>query len=560
MNNSASSRKSSTATNRSRPEFDNALIKKYEDIMEAVDLSGKYQKIIFLTLATTVFSCCMLITTFPIQKELPDFFCVHKAEFQDSQDYLVYKQNNNYKVIYNEDCVAKRCRDWVIEREDTTNVKFQSAIFWVLVADYSSVKNYVTNLDLMCEVESYSGDFTRIIFLGRILATVILSYVSDKYGRLPVFKINLSLLIISNLGFLFSSNKFAYLIFGTCSNITMQTYNLSTIMSVEYMSSHLYSLFNGAISSLFAFCGLFSIGMMYFFQNWFLIITFHLILNLFVVYMTSIYMVETPRYCLMKRDYDTLDVALVKMSLMNGTYEDKVKSMIEDVKFFRGKDRENIDRIEAPGAKGENIPMLKNRNTGSTYRFNPLSIFSALLGPYLKIFSRSKDLENMVKLMIPFITVNFVYYGQLMFVEKLPGNVKINSFLIFFSELFSPNLAGYLLKSQSRRKIITVFHSLCILVCIIFPHVQNELIVSFLIFSNSFCICVNLVTTYVLSAEVFDTSIKSSANGLLILLANCPMVVGDLLMGIFPSPFYLFAILCGFSIFSVLKVAEKEIR
>jgi MFS family permease len=558
-------RNTTSHLNQNRPSSLNQL---YEDAIVASNLNGKYQKILFFILAIVAFSSSMIVTGFPSQKEIPPYVCVNRLDFEESiTEYKEYKNNPlRYKIIHQEECVAHYC---------SMEENFESPIFWVLIADYKKIRNFVTHLDLMCDIESYSGDFTRWIFMGRIVTTVLFSYVSDTYGRRTSWLIVLCLLALSNFLFLTISNKSLYHVIGFLSNMCMSNYNLTMIISVEVMNSDLYSIFNGVVAMLFAFCGIFTIIIMSYFKDWLVLVFIHLVIDISMIYMSYYYFYETPYFCLNKRKYDDLNDVIVNISKVNGTYEHLVKGKLEKIEHLKrslGVVYRKVITNTSPNSpemqKGKrkltaqsNLSELSNFSLGEHdnqghNEQNSQSIFVALFKPYINIFYKRRQLLNLIKLTLPFITINFVYYGQLMFLERLPGDPKTNSFLIFFSELIAPNLAGWLMQFTGRKKILYFFHVCCIIFCLALAHVNNEFASTILLFLNSFSIAFSFVVSYVFAAEVFPTSIKTSANGLLILIGNFSLVIGDLLMSIFPSPFYLFALICLGSIFSISTMKE----
>jgi hypothetical protein len=351
------------------------------------------------------------------------------------------------------------------------------------------------------------------------------------------------------------------------------------IISVEVMNSELYSVFNGVVAMLFAFCGIFTIFIMSYFKDWLVLVFTHLVIDILMIYFSYYYFYETPYFCLNKKKYDELNDVIINISKVNGTYENFVKDKIDNIEKFKksltlanrkvitntSPNSPDIQKSKIKLSFKSNLTELSNFSLGEYYtqeqnNQKSFSIIYALFKPYMIIFYKRRQLGNLLKLILPFITINFVYYGQLMFLERLPGDPKTNSFLIFFSEILAPNLAGWLMQFMGRKKILYFFHMCCIVFCLALAHIQNEFTASILLFLNSFSICLCFVVSYVFAAEVFPTSIKTSANGLLILIGNFSLVIGDLLMSIFPTPFYLFALICLGSIFSIniMKETYKE--
>ncbi len=341
----------------------------------------------------------------------------------------------------------------------------------------------------------------------------------------------------------------------------------------------------GSYQYFFAACGFFSIFIMWLFKDWFVLLLIHFLIDGVFLYLSYQYFYETPYFCLNKKKYDKLEEVLVNISKINGTYENLVKSKLDQIEIVRrsfGVANRKIYTNTSPNSPEVVIKKLSfksftsnfselnilnsndfdNQGRNKSGSCSSLNFLYTLFKPYMTIFYKRKPLGNVLKLTLPFITINFVYYGQLMFIERLPGNAKTNSFLIFFSQIVAPILAGWLLKFMGRKQILFFFFFCCIILSGSLTQIRNEFQASLLLFLNSFSINVCFVVSYVFAVEVFPTSIKTSACGLLILIGNFSLVIGDLLMSIFPSPFYLFALFCLGSIFSISNIEEtyKEIN
>jgi hypothetical protein len=311
---------------------------------------------------------------------------------------------------------------------------------------------------------------------------------------------------------------------------------------------------------------------MTFFKDWVLLVLIHFTIDVVMIYFCYYYFVETPQFCLDKKKYEELNEVITKIAIVNGTYETQVKARLDNIEKLQKSlsiyNRKIITNtspnspIKNPRKFTQDSMLSEMTNLSLGYgegnSVNKRSLIYELFLPYMKIFYKRKQLLNLIKLSLPFITVNFVYYGQLMFIDRLPGDAKFNSFLIFTSELFAPNLAGYLLQFTGRIKILCFFHVSSIIFSLLLSMASNPWTISVLLFFNSFSIALNFVVSYVYAAEVFPTSIKSSANGVLILIGNFSLVVGDVLMDLLPSPFYLFALFSLGSIGSLITMKETK--
>jgi len=74
------------------------------ELFNSINLEGKYQKILFVTLALTSFLCSMVITVFPLQKEIPNFECI-KADGFNANEFKKFP----FQLITNEECIVNYC-------------------------------------------------------------------------------------------------------------------------------------------------------------------------------------------------------------------------------------------------------------------------------------------------------------------------------------------------------------------------------------------------------------------------------------------------------------------
>ena len=518
------------ATNEDNLKDKDSLLKtEYETAIKEMGLNGKYQNIVFYIIAFSSFICGLMITAFPVEKEIPNYVCINRYEFEDFEEYSFYKNNPQFKIIESEECVEKFCKEPL----------------QVLVADYGEMRNFITMLDTMCNVDKFSGEFTKRLFLGRILAIFFTSYISDNIGRKITIHILLVLLLMTNIGFFFFRNNSAFLTITFFANMSMQLFNINTVYSVEIMSDDIYSVLSGAMGLFHTICGVFGIVIMFLFQDFIVLLSIHLVLDVIIIYYAFVYLVETPKFCLYTKDYTQLKESITFIANINGTYDTKILPIFK--------------KIDAICEKNQNTPDTEE-SKGEFNIVGKISYFiSSVFSPYIKIFTRKKELFDLGFLFFPFATVFFVYYGQLMFIERLPGNAQVNSLLIYCSELFAPNIAGYMLIHMKRRTIYSSVFIASIILCALLTQIENAIMVSILVALNAFVISMNFIVQYVIAAELFDCSVKTSAMGVLILLSNLFMVPGDLLLGLFSSPFYFFLIILSISVLCITQLRETKV-
>ncbi len=160
--------------------------------------------------------------------------------------------------------------------------------------------------------------------------------------------------------------------------------------------------------------------------------------------------------------------------------------------------------------------------------------------------------------------MNFVFYGQVLNVEKMNGNIYFNSFIIYTAEMISEISAGYFLQNYGRRQMIIACFGLSTFFCFFLNIIEifggSRVFFTIFIFANSFFISITFVVIYVYSAEIFDSNVKSTMVSLLINLSNVFLLLSPYLIAKFTSPFGLFCILslCACLNGFILKETKME--
>lgn len=522
--------------------LDELVKDKYKNILDNIKMDGKFQKIIFLHICMSAFISCLLLTVFPLQKDLPEYLCIDRQEFLDDNVYLKYRfdTSNRFKVIKNEHCIEKYCHK--LEND------FQSPILWHIVADYNSIKNFVTELDVFCDLEGFFGRLTQFVFSGRIFGMMLFSYIADKKGRYICFLIQVYIITISYIIFLFFKSKIVFLIIGFFASSCLNIYNLASIMSTEIMSQPMYSLLNGLIGACFTLCGIIDILVLYFIKDWNILLYIHLVVCAIVYYITKHYLTETPLFLLDRKEYDSLNSVICKISKINDTYEQQnVQEKIKNVK-------------ELINSKKQDYLTDEDMNWKNNLRKKE-SVIESIFGPYILILKSNKNLVQFIQLLFIYLAMNLVFYGQLLNIERMDGNIYFNSFIIYIAEIIAEVLAGYILQIMQRRRLIAFCFLLSSIFCGAIGFLEGDENLTYrtaAIFANSFCCSISFISVYVYSAELFDTNVKSTLISLLSNISNLFMLVSPYLIELFATPFALFAIFSFIASLNALILKETK--
>ncbi len=178
--------------------------------------------------------------------------------------------------------------------------------------------------------------------------------------------------------------------------------------------------------------------------------------------------------------------------------------------------------------------------------------------PQFKIFTVKKDIIYFILFIIPTLSVDFIYLGQLFFLEKFPGNPVINSMIIFISDFSSAYISGKLMNIYPRKKLIIVFYIISTLASIVFPFIKDNILLAYIMLTiNTFAICINYPAVFVYASEIFDVDIRNSAVGLLLIISNFVIAYEKPILDCFYSPYNLYAIVCAASGIAIYMI-DKE--
>lgn len=535
------------------------LKESYKKILIDIGMEGKYQKYLFVLFCMSAFLCCVLITSFALQKDIPDHYCLNKIEFEDDLEnkYLEFKKNNkNYKIINDEKCIEQMCfkkeelgegleihNKIILNHEHTNNLPSTT----VLVIDKKSIINFVTLLDVVCNMESFFGIMTQMLFLGRILGNFVFSYISDKYGRLICFKIQFYSLFICYLIYYFVRIDIIYIIVTLLVSGFVNIYNLVTAMSTEMMSQKMYSLLNGFLGASFTTTGLLCIIVFYYFKNFNIMIYIHFFITSFVIYAVyTDFLTETPIFLLDQGNYSHLNKVIKHIATINDTLKSaNIESRLQELREYRNlhQIKSKTDEFFTPTHTPKKLSITNSQLSNN----KPSSMMENLFGPYLIAFKSKETTIVFFKLLFIFLTMHFVFFGQVLNVEKMNGNIYFNSFIMYLAEIISEISGGYFLQTYGRRKMLIWCFGMSAFFCFILNIIERtgdfRILFTIFIFANSFFISMTFTVVYVYSAEIFDSKIKSTMNSLLINLSNIFLLVSPYLISKFASPFALFFIL-----------------
>ena len=265
------------------------LTDKYHELLESVNLEGKYQKIQFIVDILISFSCTMIIIILPLQKVIPKFMCFNQADFfNDENAFSMYKNNKQFDINLNEECIKEYCKPI------TTN--YEDAILLVLVIDNFSEINWITQLGELCSFTSFFISASFACFTARVIIPTCIVYIADNYGRLPVFRLCLISLLITFILFYYSTNSMLTIICCFTSAGFYYIYNLHGFMGSEYMSKSWGKSLIAFSAASYSLSGIIYIAVMYYYHNWNILLIINIFIIIILIIISYTIQKETPRF------------------------------------------------------------------------------------------------------------------------------------------------------------------------------------------------------------------------------------------------------------------------
>ncbi len=516
----------------------------------------------------------MVLTSFPLQKELPTFSCLSSNQ---TLNITQYNTSKNFKVFDSPRCILKHC--------PPTN----STTFSAIRADYSSITNFITVLDKFCDMDLYTELYTRVVYGCRLIGNLIIPFISDKYGRKKAFLMMLTMVTISNIGFLTIHNDYAYILFSGMTYFTMSGISISIIIAVENMRKELYSIM-GVIQGInLSINGLLAYITIHLMKSWYLHVILYVINNIALFIFNMRILTETPDYLLEKKDYESLETALKRMAEYNGI-KSEVEKMLSDISeadamnykqdyksssklsdIDKEKKRERKNSINSVNSiisiNSQNINDITSNNDSNNKAKGCMNTIYDIAETYRNLYKQKTDRYNFLKMILPMGAFNFLYFTQLMFIERIPGDIATNSFLIFAQELISPSVGMYLTQKFNRKNVIVISYFITFILCMIFPLLVSMetstsgniafYINSFMVLSINFISCMAVANIFILLSEIFSVNVRSTATGLIQIIISLSVIMSADILNLFSSPFYIYAFLFGFGTYSLYLLDIK---
>jgi len=557
--------------------------KNFDKIISAIGDNNTYQK----RLALVVFFFWMTADFLAIS--IPYLEVNRKVQLFDYSEKRLYNYTLNYTIcekekFFKEKTIEKSGHSWTIE------------------------------FDIECD-RSLVGLIGSFVFTGVLFGSFSFQIIPDLIGRKTTIIFSTAIFIVTLISFCIINNlKFLYanlIINQMFANICLLT---TFMMTLEIVSIQNRSFYGAIVNSAFSFCGILFILLYKYLDNWRECFYLAAGLNFTVMLIFSTIAIESPRYFLYKNDFVKVYQSLMSIAKINKK-ENRLKNFLENPENSDFNQLKNISLCGEEENNTTNGKTCKNKTNDSFIQLTdkqgkqkliPLDEEKNLIGEnqekiekqnieiemnlknsdntkneYLTINenkeeNNSKGLKNIEKnktdsffdlliykkLRLRFLIACFlwfstsgIYYGLSINIKNLPGDIYTNGIFIYFAEIFSYIISGYIIEtSLGRIYSMILFESISFIgYMIIYLFKIRSYWQTIISFIARFAISAiyNIIYTY--SVEIYPTTLRAKGFGTNSLCARFGGILFPMLIEFFAEGVELFFL--SLNIISIILIS-----
>ncbi len=358
--------------------------------------------------------------------------------------------------------------------------------------DPSSVFNWAYAFKLVCSPDETIEFIGIFYFLGSVVSSIVLSHISDMYGRRKVIIICSTLMFFSVVQLFYLKSLYQLLIFCVTTGICSIIIPTSLVMMSESINER-----DSGLSMSIGYCsyplvGVINALIMYFMQDW----RYFLILLTFISFTSTLlsffFLKESPKWLLANKYEDELNDSLIFIAKMNGISENDLNSSI-----CHDTSNHNTNPNSNSYSKAE-VKDPRFEKKGYSYTILDLFIHKSLRG-------------NTIKCCIVYISTSFGFYGLFLNLNGLVNDIYLNAIVTFSGEVIANILGGIALYYIGRKSL--VFYG-CLFSTIFFilyyvTGIFSDVAQMIILFLCAFSIGSVYTAITVYSPEIYPTNTKS---------------------------------------------------
>ncbi|KAH0568650.1 organic cation transporter protein-like [Cotesia glomerata] len=397
------------------------------------------------------------------------------------------------------------CHIYNFNYKDLAGFKYEDAVKYVedmkfntsvipcssFVFDKNGRSTIVNEWQLVCDKKIYRANTFLAYAFGKLMGDGILGIYSDKYGRKQAMIVSLILQAISVPASAFIPWYWAYFGFKFMTGMSISSmYSCAYTILSEVTKNKKKNLFGAIIDSMFSIGTLLLIGIAYFLTNWRylqLALSFFTLITIILVW----FLPESPRWLLSQSRHEEAQKIVEKYSKTS-----KTTALIPASSNLSSSLSENEDTKK----KG-----LKKCFGKTKILFADSILRKKILIMYYLFFITLSVGYCLIFNIDTFDTNRYIY-------TAITATVDLIAIILVLITLLY-------LSCQKACAIINTIVAICMLSIVAVPR-EHVYIVMALTFISKFCLMANFTVSMLLASELFPTSVRNSALGSSLLMAQ----------------------------------------
>jgi MFS family permease len=360
---------------------------------ESVGTNGKFQKMVSVVVISVASMALLSGIAFPFLTKKPEMLCREKGN-ELSSFHICHDE----EICYN------------------NNIEY-------LKNPYKNLYNIAYEFDMYCENAYFAGVIGTAFFFGGIVGSVLLSPIPDNYGREKIYKILLFCVFAVHLCFLLSSSLVGISVLNFIAGVVSYCYSMSTLIITEYLDSKFSGIIMSLNNAVFPMTGILLAFFFMYINNWRVLFCITSLSTLLTAFLGYKYFLESPRWLNSKNRMTECFDTFRKIAEMNGK-EDSYKTFIEA----------NANLVKSSSD-------LKEIKKG----YNLFDI--------MKLKSQRKKFFLLIYI---WFASGFCFYGLILNIEHLGGDIFIDSIITFTGEIISELSSGFLADEFGRVIVLEI--------------------------------------------------------------------------------------------------------
>jgi len=314
--------------------------------------------------------------------------------------------------------------------------------------------------------------------------------------------------------------------------ITALNMAVGSIIVNESIDKEYSGLVFGIANAMFPLSGIISTSFMLIFNDWIQFYVTISVLGIALNVLCVLHLRESPRWLYANHLTNDFVDTVLHIASVNGTYKETKAALLEPYSkdFLRKHSFKSISDA--------------NENRRHIYDYLDLVRFDSI---------RMLTLKNIYLWVIS----GFSFYGLLLNLENLTGNIYLDSYVTYSAEFFSEVFSGYISHKIGRKTTISISFLLATIGCFIFSFVKFMYIDVIFLFIASLGIAAAFNILYIYSNELFPTNIRSLAITMFCLFNRLSASCVPLLLIVLKDVIFIIGVLSFGALFVISTMEES---